>query len=40
MNTAIVVPDDIVEPAQQLAQHAGVTINELCIFALREYVER
>lgn len=40
MNTAIAIPDDIVEPTQQLAQHAGVTINELCIFALREYVER
>ena len=40
MNTAISIPNDIVEPTQQLAQHAGVTINELCIFALREYVER
>ena len=40
MKTAFLIPDDIVEPTQQLAQHAGVTINESCIFALREYVER
>jgi len=40
MNTAISIPDDMVEPARQLAQHAGVTINELCVVALRDYLKR
>ena len=34
------ISDNFIAQGQQLAQHAGVTINELCIFALREYVER
>jgi hypothetical protein len=40
MKTAILIPEDIVEPVQELTQHTGITINELCIFALREYLER
>jgi hypothetical protein len=40
MKTAIAIPEDMVEPARELAQRAGVTVNELCIYALREYLER
>lgn len=40
MNTAISIPDDMVEPARQLAQYAGVTMNELCVVALQGYLKR